>query len=68
MLPQLIKTIKTKEVSDLSIYIFLMLVAGNSLWTYYGFLLKDTPIIATNIFSVLLNLSMLILKIKYGKK
>jgi MtN3 and saliva related transmembrane protein len=64
MLPQLIKTIKTKEVSDISIYIFLMLITGNSLWAYYGFLHQDTPIIATNILSVLLNSIMLFLKIK----
>ena len=66
IIPQLVKTIKTKEVADLSIYIFIILIAGNSLWGYYGILLKDIPLIATSIFSVVLNITMLILKIKYS--
>jgi len=68
MLPQLIKTIKKKEASDLSAYIFIMLVIGTGLWAYYGFLKEDIPIIATNIFSVILNAIMLFLKFRYTKK
>ena len=68
MLPQLIKTIKTKEVKELSIYIFILLIAGTGLWAYYGVLKKDCPLIITNAFSFLLNSVMLGLKIAWTKK
>ncbi len=68
MLPQLIKTIKTKEVKELSIYIFILLIAGTGLWAYYGVLKKDFPLIITNAFSFLLNSVMLGLKIAWTKK
>ncbi|WP_207533438.1 SemiSWEET transporter [Desertivirga arenae] len=67
-LPQLIKTIKKKEASDLSAYIFIMLIVGTGLWVYYGVLKDDIPIIATNSFSVLLNVIGLFLKFKYSPK
>jgi len=68
MLPQLIKTVKKKEASDLSAYIFIMLIVGTGLWAYYGVLKNDIPIIATNIFSVILNAIGLFLKFRYSPK
>jgi MtN3 and saliva related transmembrane protein len=44
---------------------FVVLMTGNALWVYYGIDKKDTPIIATNIFTVCLNVAMLFLKYKY---
>ena len=68
MIPQFIKTVQNKEASDLSAYIFILLIAGTGLWAYYGFLKKDIPIIVTNIFSVLINAAMLFLKFRYSNK
>ncbi len=68
LLPQLIKTIKEKEAKSLSIGMMLALIAGLSLWIYYGIMKKDIPIIATNIFSVLVNVALLYFSIKYKKK
>ncbi len=47
-LPQLIKISKTKEVDDLSIGMFLILIIAEALWLYYGFHIKDLPLILTN--------------------
>ncbi|GGH04090.1 hypothetical protein GCM10007415_45390 [Parapedobacter pyrenivorans] len=60
MLPQLIKVIKTKETADLSITMICVLITGVSLWVYYGFLQNEIPIILSNAFSVLVNLTLLI--------
>lgn len=68
LVPQLIKTIKEKEAKSLSIGMMIVLIIGNSLWIGYGFLKKDLPIISTNIFSDLVNLSLLFLSIRYKKK
>jgi MtN3 and saliva related transmembrane protein len=65
LLPQLVTTIRKKKAADVSVMMFLVMFAGNSLWTWYGILKKDPPIIGTNIFSVVLNLAMMFLKYKY---
>lgn len=67
LLPQLITTIKKKKAADVSLLMFIVLLIGNSLWIWYGLEKEDLPIIATNIFSLSLNIIMLILKIKYSK-
>jgi MtN3 and saliva related transmembrane protein len=68
LIPQLVTTLKKKKASEVSLIMFLVLFAGNSLWIYYGIEKKDIPIISTNIFSLLLNIAMLFLKFKYSKK
>ena len=66
-MPQVIKTIKEKEVENVSPFMFAILFAGNGLWVYYGILKSDMPIIITNCFSLLLDVTMLYLKFKYKK-
>ncbi len=66
LVPQLIKTIKKKKAADLSLLMLFVLLAGNSLWVYYGFERSIIPIIATNIFALILNIIMLVLKFKYS--
>jgi len=67
-LPQVIKTIRTKDVQQISPLMFLILLAGNILWSIYGFMLQDLPIIFTNAFSASLDVIMLVLKIRYRNK
>jgi MtN3 and saliva related transmembrane protein len=67
LLPQLIKLIKTKKADDLSLFYLVILLCGLALWIWYGVLRDDTPIIATNSFSLLLNLSIIILGARYKK-
>lgn len=68
LLPQLIKTIKEKEAKSLSIGMMIVLITGNSIWIYYGIMKNDFPIIATNIFSDIVNVTLLFFCIKYKKK
>ncbi|MBC7829280.1 MAG: SemiSWEET transporter [Chitinophagaceae bacterium] len=65
MFPQVIKMIKEKKASQVSVFMLLILVAGLSLWIWYGFLKEDWPIIVTNLFSLSLNLIMIFLRYKY---
>ncbi|WP_158977944.1 SemiSWEET family sugar transporter [Cellulophaga sp. L1A9] len=67
-LPQIVKAWSTKQVNDVSPYMFLVLIVGVSLWTVYGILLKDVPIIITNGISTCLNGIMLVLIVKYRSK
>ncbi len=65
VLPQLIKSWKTKKVMDISPFMFVLLLGGVGLWVVYGVLKRDYPIILTNGISFLLNLSMLLIMLLY---
>jgi MtN3 and saliva related transmembrane protein len=68
LLPQLIKIIREKEARNISLFYLLILLAGLSLWVWYGILREDVPIIATNITSIVLNVAIIILGIRYKRK
>ena len=68
VIPQLIKSFKTKKVMDVSPFMFAILLGGVGLWVVYGFLKSDYPIIITNGISFLLNFSMLYIMIRYRDK
>ena len=65
VVPQIIKSLKTKKTVDVSPLMFSILILGVGLWVVYGILKMDYPIIITNGISFILNLSMLILMIFY---
>ena len=67
-IPQLVKIFKEKEVEDLSIGMILFLICGIGTWIYYGILRNDWPIIITNLFSLLVNLTFLIFYKFYKKQ
>ncbi|GEN76559.1 SemiSWEET transporter [Chryseobacterium hagamense] len=68
MLPQLLKVIKNKNAEDLSWGMLMVLISGLSLWVWYGFLKDELPIILSNAFAVLVNITLLICCIIYKKK
>lgn len=67
LIPQVVTTVKKKTATEVSTFMFIVLLAGNGLWMYYGIEKKDVPIIATNALSLALNVVMLFLKYKYAK-
>lgn len=64
-LPQLIKTIKLKETKDLSSATFILLCSSGVLWSAYGTLTRDLPLVIFNIIPLILNLIILGFKFKY---
>lgn len=68
VVPQIWKAWKTREVDDVSTKMFLVLIAGLSLWVVYGIIRNDLPIIVTNGVALLLNLFMLYLIFTYRDK
>ena len=65
-LPQVVKSWKTHRTDDISLTMLLVLVAGVVLWLAYGILLNQVPLILANSLGILLILSVLIAKLKYG--
>ena len=68
MMPQLIKVLKEKNAEDISVVTLLVLISGLSLWVWYGVLQDELPIILSNAFSVLVNVTLLICSLIYKKK
>jgi MtN3 and saliva related transmembrane protein len=67
LLPQVVKTLREKKAEDVSIAMLFVLQAGLILWIVYGIKRNDMPIIITNCFSLLVNITMVILRFKYNK-
>lgn len=67
-LPQLIKLWKEKRAENVSLGMFWVLVIGLAIWVWYGFLKEDWIIIIANGFSFLVNLSTVILSMRYKHK
>ena len=66
LLPQMIKSWKTKSTADVSFGWLIMLVSGAVLWEVYGFFIWSLPLIATNLATFILAILILILKLKHG--
>jgi len=67
LLPQVVKTIRKKEAEDVSLLMLVVLGTGLALWIVYGIKRNDLPIIVTNSFSILVNITMVVLRIRYKK-
>ena len=66
-IPQVVKSYKTKRVSDLSLGMIIAQIIGTVLWLTYGILVQGKPIILMNSFFIFVILYLLYLKIKYEK-
>lgn len=64
-LPQLMKTWKTKSAKDVSIEMLIVFSIGVFLWLIYGIYLQALPIILANSLTLIFNLIILGLKIRY---
>ncbi len=65
LLPQVIKSWKTKSTKDLSLLRYLIYIAAVTLWLIYGFARENGPMMAMNVIILSLALSILYLKLKY---
>lgn len=60
LLPQSIQIYTTKSAAGLSLVTWILLVFFNILWTLYGIVHNDKPIIITNILFSILHISIII--------
>jgi MtN3 and saliva related transmembrane protein len=67
-IPQLQKAYKTKRMTDVSIYLMALIASGMFLWVVYGIIRKDPVIIVTNASGFILNIILMILKLRYDKQ
>lgn len=66
LIPQVIKTLRTRSTGDISFLTFIAICTGGFLWLVYGIMLSSWPIIVANTIGFLLSFTVLLLKIRYG--
>ena len=64
---QLMKAYKTKKMFDVSAHLMILISSGMFLWVIYGFIRSDPVIIGTNAAGFALNITLLVMKIRYDK-
>lgn len=66
-IPQVLKTYRTRSVKDISLRMYIFLCTGIALWVVYGFFIESLSVIAANIASLVLTLSILAMKLFFTK-
>lgn len=66
LIPQVIKTHRTRHTRDLSLGMVSIAGSGAVLWLLYGFMTNDIVIITTNVFVALMFGYLAFMKIKHG--
>jgi MtN3 and saliva related transmembrane protein len=67
MLPQIVKSLRTKSVKDLSPLMLVLYSVSALLWSSYGFLINSLPVLITDGFAFCVVSLQLIIKIKYSE-
>ncbi len=65
-LPQALKIVKTKHTKDLSLSMYSILTTGVALWSVYGMVNHDWPLVIANMVTLVLAGWILLLKLRYG--
>ena len=64
-LPQVVRTYTTKSAEDVSIVMLLMFIVGLLFWIIYAVKVNSLPVLIANVVTLILNTSILILKLNY---
>ncbi len=64
--PQVLRVWRTRSTQDISLKMFLVLVAGLILWLVYGFWKGEIPLIAANGVTLMFASIILYFKVKHG--
>jgi len=64
-IPQVLKIWKDKSTKAISLNMYLLLTLGLLLWFIYGIAIESLPVILANGITLLLVLSIVVLKLKY---
>ncbi|MFC1585549.1 SemiSWEET transporter [Fibrobacterota bacterium] len=65
IIPQVLKTVKTRNTRDLSLGMYVILASGVFLWSLYGAIIGDLPVFIANSVTLIFIIVVLVYKIKY---
>jgi MtN3 and saliva related transmembrane protein len=63
--PQVVHTVRTKDVSGISLSMYSVFVVGVALWLAYGLLLEAWPVVIANAITLTLATCILVMKLRY---
>lgn len=62
---QAVKSVRTRNVEDLSVYTFIAISLIGLLWLYYGFTIGNVPIIVGNAIKLFTSLAVIFIYIRF---
>ncbi len=65
-LPQFVKSLKSKQTKDVSLWWLLINLTGQVLWVTYGFYKDSQSLMVMSAISFMMIFSVLVLKLKHG--
>lgn len=65
--PQIVKIWRDRDAAEVSRAMYLVTVAGFSLWTGYGVLIESWPVIVSNVICLLMSAAVLALKWRFSR-
>ena len=68
LVPQVVRTLRTKHTKDLSFATLLIFFTACVLWTLYGVAKHAVPVIIANTIVGTMNLILIIIKLRYPEK
>lgn len=66
LFPQIVRSVKTKSVGDVSLWMLLIYDAGLGLWVLYGLLIQRLPIVVMDGTAFLASLIMTYIKLRFN--
>jgi MtN3 and saliva related transmembrane protein len=66
LVPQAVKTIRTRDTRAISLWMYVTFTTGIALWFVYGVVINAWPMILANTLTFLLAATILALKLRYG--
>lgn len=66
--PQIIKILRERDASSVSLRMYAVTVTGFSLWIAYGVMIGSWPVAASNVVCLTLSATILVLKWRYGRE
>jgi len=67
-IPQLVRVVRRRSAKDVSLPTFLLFSIGVFMWLIYGIDIGSRPVIASNSVTLVLALSIVVLKLRYDRE
>jgi len=63
--PQIVKILRERDATSVSLRMYAITVAGFGLWTAYGMMIASWPVSGSNLVCLILSLCILLLRLRY---
>jgi MtN3 and saliva related transmembrane protein len=64
--PQVVQVVRTRETRAISLGMYVLFNIGIALWLIYGIAIGQAPVIAANAVTLVLSMTVLVYKLRYG--